>query len=231
MAASFILRTDKNEGYATLFVRIQNRLPKINIRVSTGLEVDVREWNKSLTSARALTAFRNGKGKDLFIKLDAIMCMIDSFISEGLALTPDLVKERIHEIVFAEQIKAEKERQEAELRRIKEDVSTFINFVDRFIGECETGKRKRRGGTTNISPGTIKSYKGFRSQLAAYQKERLRIIHFADLTIEFYNDFRLFLTDKRYSPNTVARMIKICKTICYAAEQLKLLNAGIPFWI
>ena len=43
MAASFILRTDKNEGYATLFVRIQNRLPKINIRVSTGLEVDVRE--------------------------------------------------------------------------------------------------------------------------------------------------------------------------------------------
>ena len=226
MAASFILRTDKNEGYATLFVRIQNRLPKINIRVSTGLEVDVREWNKSLTSARALTAFRNGKGKDLFIKLDAIMCMIDSFISEGIALTSDLVKERIHEIVFAEQIKAEKERQEAELRRIKEDVSTFINFVDRFIGECETGKRKRRGGTTNISPGTIKSYKGFRSQLAAYQKERLRIIHFADLTIEFYNDFRLFLTDKRYSPNTVARMIKICKTICYAAEQLKLLDAG-----
>lgn len=85
-----------------MFVRIQNRLPKINIRVSTGLEVDVREWNKSLTSARALTAFRNGKGKDLFIKLDAIMCMIDSFISEGIALTSDLVKERIHEIVFAE---------------------------------------------------------------------------------------------------------------------------------
>ena len=25
MAASFILRTDKNEGYATLFIRIQNK--------------------------------------------------------------------------------------------------------------------------------------------------------------------------------------------------------------
>ena len=70
------------------------------------------------------------------------MCMIDSFISEGIALTSDLVKERIHEIVFAEQIKAEKERQEAELRRIKEDVLfSLIVFVDRFIGECETGKR------------------------------------------------------------------------------------------
>lgn len=226
MATKFVLRTDKTEGYATLYARIQSRAHKINIRVSTGLEVDVKEWNKSLASAKALTAFRSGKGKDLFIKLDAIMYTIDSLTSEGVTLTPDLVKGRIHGIVFAEQIKAEKERQEAELTRIKEDASTFINFVDRFIGECETGKRKKKGGITNVSSGTIKSYKGFRSQLAAYQEERLRIIHFADLTIEFYNDFRLFLTDKRYSPNTVARMIKICKTICYAAEQLKLLDAG-----
>ena len=226
MATKFVLRTDKTEGYATLYARIQSRAHKINIRVSTGLEVDVKEWNKSLASAKALTAFRSGKGKDLFIKLDAIMYTIDSLTREGVTLTPDLVKGRIHGIVFAEQIKAEKERQEAELTRIKEDASTFINFVDRFIGECDTGKRKKKGRTTNVSSGTIKSYKGFRSQLAAYQEERLRIIHFADLTIEFYNDFRLFLTDKRYSPNTVARMIKICKTICYAAEQLKLLDAG-----
>ena len=226
MATKFVLRTDKTEGYATLYARIQSRAHKINIRVSTGLEVDVKEWNKSLASAKALTAFRSGKGKDLFIKLDTIMYTIDSLTSEGVTLTPDLGKGRIHGIVFAEQIKAEKERQEAELTRIKEDASTFINFVDRFIGECETGKRKKQWGTTNVSSGTLKSSKWFRSQLAAYQEERLRIIHFADLTIEFYNDFRLFLTDKRYSPNTVARMIKICKTICYAAEQLKLLDAG-----
>ena len=67
-------------------------LIKINIRVSTGLEVDVKEWNKSLASAKALTAFRSGKGKDLFIKLDAIMYTIDSLTSEGVTLTPDLVK-------------------------------------------------------------------------------------------------------------------------------------------
>ena len=76
MPATFILRTDKSEGYATLYARIQNRVPKINIRVSTGVEVDIREWNKSLTGAKALTAFRNGKGKDLFIKLDAISAMV-----------------------------------------------------------------------------------------------------------------------------------------------------------
>ena len=54
----------------------------------------------------------------------------------------------------------------------------------------------------------------------------MRIVDFPDLTLGFYNDFRQFLIDKSYSPNTIARMIKICKTICYAAEQLKLMDAG-----
>ena len=195
MGATFILRTDKNEGYATLYARIQNRVPKINIRVSTGLEVDIKEWNKSLTGAKALTAFRTGKGKELYLKLDAISSMIDALIKNGVALTSDMAKD-------------------------------FNDFITQFIHECETGKRKKKGGTTNISSGTIKSYRGFQSQFKAYQETKLKVIDFEDLTIEFYNDFRLFLTDKEYSPNTIARMVKICKTICYAAEQLKLMDAA-----
>ena len=227
MAATFILITDKSEGYATLYARIQNRVPKINIRVSTGLEVDVKEWKKSLTGAKALTAFRNGKGKDLFIKLDAISAMSDAFIKNGATLTLDVVKERIHEIVYSEQIAAEKERAKAEAKALEEEQATnFNDFITQFINECESGRRKKKGGTTNVSPGTIKSYKGFQSQFKEYQQARLRVIDFSDLTLDFYNDFRLFLTEKEYSPNTIARMVKICKTICYAAEQLKLMDAG-----
>lgn len=227
MAATFILRTDKSEGYATLYARIQNRIPKINIRVSTGLEVDIKEWNKSLAGAKTLTAFRNGKGKELFLKLDAISFMIDAFIKNGVTITLDMVKERIHEIVYSEQIAAEKERTEAEAKALEEELATnFNDFITQFINECADGKRKKKGGTTNVSLGTIKSYKGFQSQFKEYQEVRLRVIDFKDLTLEFYNDFRLFLTEKEYSPNTIARMIKICKTICYAAEQLKLMDAG-----
>lgn len=227
MAATFILRTDKNEGYATLYARIQNRVPKINIRVSTGLEVEVKEWNKSLTGAKALTAFRNGKGKELFLKLDAISSMVDAFIKNDVAITSDMAKERIHEIVYSEQIAAEKERAEAEAKALEEERATnFNDFITQFIHECESGKRKKKGGTTNVSPGTVKSYRGFQAQFKEYQEVRFRVIDFSDLTLDFYNDFRLFLTDKEYSPNTIARMVKICKTICYAAEQLKLMDAG-----
>jgi hypothetical protein len=113
MAATFILRTDKTEGYATLYARIQNRNPKINIRVSTGIEVDIKEWRKSLTGAKALTVFRNGKGRDLFLKLDAISIMIDALIKSSVPLTSDMITLRIREIVYSEQIIAEKKRAEA----------------------------------------------------------------------------------------------------------------------
>lgn len=227
MATSFILRTDKKEGYATLHARIQNRVPKINLRVSTGLEVDIKEWNKAQSGAKALTSFRNGKGKELYQKLDSISSILDSLVKSNVELTPNSVKLRINEIIFAEQYQAEKERKIAEAQALEEQEATnFNDFVTQFISECESGKRTKKGGTTNVSPGTIKSYKGFQSQFKAYQEARLRVIDFSDLTIEFYNDFRLFLTEKEYSPNTVARMVKICKTICYAAEQLKLMDAS-----
>lgn len=227
MGATFVLRTDKTEGYATLYARIQNRIPKINIRVSIGLEVDVKEWNKSLAGAKELTSYRNGKGKDLYTKLDAISSMVDALIKSDVIITSNMAKDRINEIVYSEQIAAEKERAEAEAKALEEEQATnFNDFIKRFIYECESGKRKKKGGTTNVSPGTVKSYKGFHAQFKEYQETRLRVIDFSDLNLDFYNDFRLFLTDKEYSPNTIARMVKICKTICYAAEQLKLMDAG-----
>ena len=56
-----------------------------------------------------------------------------------------MAKERIHEIVYAEQIAAEKERAEAEAKALEEEQATnFNDFIAQFIHECETGKRKKR---------------------------------------------------------------------------------------
>ena len=93
----------------------------------------------------------------------------------------------------------------------------------------ENGKRKEEPQIYLLEQS--RATKAFKSQFKAYQETRLKVIDFEDLTIEFYNDFRSFLTDKEYSPNTIARMVKICKTICYAAEQLKLMDAAKrPVW-
>ena len=49
-----------------------------------------------------------------------------------------MAKERIHEIVYAEQIAAEKERAEAEAKALEEEQATnFNDFIAQFIHECE----------------------------------------------------------------------------------------------
>ena len=214
-----------NKKVLKVVERVHSNKPKINLCVSTCLSVDIETWNKSQKDVKQMLKFRKEEPQ-LWNKLDSISAMLESFVKQEIAITSEIAKERIHSIVYAEQIAAEKERAEAEAKALEEGQATnFNDFISQFIRECETGKRKKKGGTTNVAPGTIKSYKGFQSQLKEYQETRLRVIDFTDLTLDFYNDFRLFLTDKEYSPNTIARMVKICKTICYAAEQLKLMDA------
>lgn len=227
MAVSFFIRNKKAKT-ATLFARIRSKAKNIDIKASTLLEVDVLAWEKAQESPLKRKNFRNDKNNQVFFdKLDLIEKTLNTVLDSNVEITNESINRRIYEIVYAEQIAAEKERAEAEAKALEEEQATnFNDFITQFIHECETGKRKKKGGTTNVSPGTVKSYKGFQSQFKAYQDTRLRVIDFKDLTLKFYNDFRLFLTDKEYSPNTIARMVKICKTICYAAEQLKLMDAG-----
>lgn len=67
MATKFVLRTDKTEGYATLYARIQSRAHKINIRVSTGLEVDVKEWVKEYCTTQDLSMMQLNNKQSLNI--------------------------------------------------------------------------------------------------------------------------------------------------------------------
>ena len=225
MAASFFIRSVKKNGEATLFVRVQIKDRQIDIRLSTGLTVDAAEWRKAQTSAKAQQSYRRIESS-MFSKIDAISKVIVTLENEEISLTSDLLKRRIYEIVNAEEISAEKERREIEAREEEErNRITFNNFVARYIEECATGVRKKENSTMNVAPGTVKSYRGFFAQLKAYQECRDTVVDFADITVEFYEDFKKFMLDKNYSPNTIARMVKICKLMCYAAERVKLFDA------
>jgi len=103
--------------------------------------------------------------------------------------------------------------------------TTLNQFIDQYINELESGKRLKRRSNKKVSEGTIKSIKGFKSQFANYQEARNKIIDFEDVTMDFYRDFTNYLLfDRKYSANTVGRMVKVLKTIMYAAKDLKLHN-------
>ena len=162
----------------------------------------------------------------MFDKLDEISKVVETLEKENIPLTSDLIKQRVYEIVNAEQIAAEKQRQEEEAKKKKEkERTTFNDFISQYIEECASGDRKKKDSTLNVAPGTVKSFRGFFAQLKAYQEERHIIIDFPDITVAFYEDFKRFMLDKKYSPNTIARITKILKMMCYAAERVKLFDA------
>ena len=225
MAAKFFIRTIKKNGDATLFVRIQDPDKGLNIRLSTGLVVNAEAWKKSETSANAKEKYRRTE-QSMFDKLDEISKVVETLEKENIPLTSDLIKQRVYEIVNAEQIAAEKQRQEEEAKKKKEkERTTFNDFISQYIEECASGDRKKKDSTLNVAPGTVKSFRGFFAQLKAYQEERHIIIDFPDITVAFYEDFKRFMLDKKYSPNTIARITKILKMMCYAAERVKLFDA------
>lgn len=103
--------------------------------------------------------------------------------------------------------------------------ATLNQFIEQYIDELQSGKRLKRRSNKKVSEGTIKSIKGFKSQFGNYQEARNKVIDFEDVTMDFYRDFTNYLLfDRKYSANTVGRMVKVLKTIMYAAKDLKLHN-------
>lgn len=106
----------------------------------------------------------------------------------------------------------------------------LMEWIEEFIRQCETGERLKRRSTKMVSPGTIKSYKGTKAQLEAYQRKHHKVLDFEDMTLDFYEDWKRFFLEKKdkrgnkrpYSPNTIGRHIKNLKIFLYAAKDMKL---------
>lgn len=110
---------------ATLFARIRSKAKDIDIKASTLIEIDVSAWEKSQESAIKRKNYRNDKNnKEFFDKLDLIEKTLNNILDSDTNVTNELVNKRIYEIVYAEQIAAEKERAKAEAKALEEEQAT-----------------------------------------------------------------------------------------------------------
>ncbi len=126
--------------------------------------------------------------------------------------TPEKLKE-----MFDLDFRPEQKKKEPK----KENLNTYI---ETYIKQLETGQRLIKKTKQRYTIGTIKNFKGFQVQFNNYQTENHKKLNFEHITLNFYNDYTGYFTNKDYSINTIGRHVKNLKTIMRAARNEGLHN-------
>ena len=208
MAVSFRLRTQKTAGKAPLYVRVQDVNLKVNLMLSTHLDVDIETWNKP-HRGRAFKAYINSPdGRRAYELCEEIKHSIESLLSQNIRLTSAMTEKVIDDIVY---------REERIIAAQKQYYITLNQYVDRFITGISSGARQTEKGT-NYAASTVKSVRAAMTQFGNFQIEKGRKIDFKDVDMTFYYEYTAYLKEKKYSINSIGKCIKELKTILRAAE-------------
>jgi len=94
---------------------------------------------------------------------------------------------------------------------------TLNGYIKQFLidiksGHTETANKKK------FTYDTIRSFEGLQQQFDKFQKEKGKVYDFADITMDFYDDFVRFFNEKKYSPNTIGKHIKSLKIVLHRAK-------------
>ena len=172
----YFLKKDENKDKATLFVRVQDPIRKIDVQFTTRLRVSVPEWKVAVSTEDALARHRKEYPK-LHDKLGRIEVMLKREMD-----TPEFDREKVKQEIMSiadpekseimrrqqeagvlAKDKAEREqREEAEKaqRPVAAERANIWNFHDRFVNDIKTGKRLN--GNNPYTPGSCKAWSSFR---------------------------------------------------------------------
>ena len=150
---NYFLRTKKEKGTASVYLRVQKRNPKLNILVCSKVSVDIQQWDKVTQDVAKWNDYcKTQDGRKVKETLDSISSAIDNLISQGI-YDKARIDEVVEDVVFREErerqrIQEEEERQEQErLRLIKEQEeearkADVILFLENFLEGIKNGRIK-----------------------------------------------------------------------------------------
>lgn len=172
----YFLKKDENKDKATLFVRVQDPIRKIDVQFTTRLRVSVPEWKTAVSSEDALARHRKDNPKlhdmlgriEVMLKreMDAPEFDRERVKAEIMAISDPEKSEIMRRQQEAETIAKEKEeqrqREEAEKKRQAEESAkaNIWNYLDRFVDDIKVGKRLN--GNDRYTPGSCKAWSSFR---------------------------------------------------------------------
>ena len=219
----FIKQPKDRERLCTIYVRLKHGR-SIDLTASTEYRLKASQWSDAKNRPKLHVEPQTTKHIDEGL-MDLQKHLLKEFnkaSTEGAEINKKWLKDAVYSFFHP---------------KVKKHNLTLTEYVDQLIKEMENGERKylkrSPGGNTweQYTPGTIKTYKTFKTQLEAYEKDRKIKLKFNDIDLDFYKDYVRFfeeekknqntdeVTKKSYKPNTIGKQIKHLKTIMRAAEK------------
>ena len=219
-----VARGSKDDGRVNLYARLYKR-PVLNKTVALGITLSRADWNfmesvlKSAEQAQKMGSAIVLRDS-LAMKLWELKNGLDGMIEDGVA-TAETAKK------YVESILREDRPNKVDVESLQERKHyMLVEWIRKFIRQCESGERLKQKSTKKVADGTIKSWKATMRQVEAYEKASHKVLGFEDVTMDFYDDWRRFFIKKKYSPNTIGRHIKSLKIFLFAAKDMKLTTSS-----
>lgn len=228
---NYFLRTKKEKGTASVYLRVQKRNPKLNILVCSKVSVDIQQWDKVTQDVAKWNDYcKTQDGRKVKETLDSISSAIDNLISQGI-YDKARIDEVVEAIVFREErerqrIQEEEERQEQErLRQIKEQEeearkADVILFLENFLEGIKNGRIKN--GAENYTLNTCKVWSNFLGIL----KRFIQISPFTwkDINKALADRFVSFMEKNGYMVTSINKYIICFKAMIQNAMDQELHN-------
>ena len=228
---NYFLRTKKEKGTASVYLRVQKRNPKLNILICSKVSVDIQQWDKVTQDVAKWNDYcKTQDGRKVKETLDSISSAIDNLISQGI-YDKARIDEVVEDVVFREErerqrIQEEEERQEQErLRQIKEQEeearkADVILFLENFLEGIKNGRIKN--GAENYTLNTCKVWSNFLGIL----KRFIQISPFTwkDINKALADRFVSFLEKNGYMVTSINKYIICFKAMIQNAMDQELHN-------
>lgn len=228
---NYFLRTKKEKGTASVYLRVQKRNPKLNILVCSKVSVDIQQWDKVTQDVAKWNDYcKTQDGRKVKETLDSISSAIDNLISQGI-YDKARIDEVVEAIVFREErerqrIQEEEERQEQErLRQIKEQEeearkADVILFLENFLEGIKNGRIKN--GAENYTLNTCKVW----SNCLGILKRFIQISPFTwkDINKALADRFVSFMEKNGYMVTSINKYIICFKAMIQNAMDQELHN-------
>lgn len=229
--SNYFLRTKKEKGTASVYLRVQKRNPKLNILVCSKVSVDIQQWDKVTQDVAKWNDYcKTQDGRKVKETLDSISSAIDNLISQGI-YDKARIDEVVEDVVFREErerqrIQEEEERQEQErLRQIKEQEeearkADVILFLENFLEGIKNGRIKN--GAENYTLNTCKVWSNFLGIL----KRFIQISPFTwkDINKALADRFVSFMEKNGYMVTSINKYIICFKAMIQNAMDQELHN-------